>query len=213
LCDDDTWWEPGALRRAADLFDAHPRLAVITGRVLVGPESREDPVCRQLEQSPLPATPGMPGPRLLDFLAGASVVRRSAFLEAGGFDPRLFLGGEEEWLAAELAARGWWLCYAPELAVHHHPSPCRDAPGRRWHLLRNALWFAWRHRPLSSAVRRPLALARSVPWDGVTLRGFGTAVAGLPWVLHERRVVPSEVERGLRLLEAPARQRGRGDGG
>ncbi|WP_395109896.1 glycosyltransferase family 2 protein, partial [Actinomadura sp. SCN-SB] len=34
FCDDDTWWEPGALDRAADLLDAHPRLAVVTGRIL-----------------------------------------------------------------------------------------------------------------------------------------------------------------------------------
>jgi GT2 family glycosyltransferase len=40
FCDDDTWWEPGTLRRAADLFDAHPPLAVVTGRVLVGPEAK-----------------------------------------------------------------------------------------------------------------------------------------------------------------------------
>src|SRR5690242_21022996 len=26
FCDDDSWWEPGNLRRAADLFDAQPRL-------------------------------------------------------------------------------------------------------------------------------------------------------------------------------------------
>src|SRR5439155_15980749 len=36
LCDDDTWWEPGGLGRAADLFDAHARLGVLTARVLVG---------------------------------------------------------------------------------------------------------------------------------------------------------------------------------
>jgi glycosyltransferase involved in cell wall biosynthesis len=35
LCDDDTWWSPGSLRRAANLFNIHPRLAVATGRVLV----------------------------------------------------------------------------------------------------------------------------------------------------------------------------------
>src|SRR4051794_37186350 len=37
FCDDDTWWEPGSLSLAADLFDALPRLAVVSGRVLVGP--------------------------------------------------------------------------------------------------------------------------------------------------------------------------------
>src|SRR3954462_79222 len=29
LCDDDTWWEPGSLSRAADLMDAFPYLAVL----------------------------------------------------------------------------------------------------------------------------------------------------------------------------------------
>ncbi|WP_210420551.1 glycosyltransferase [Aquisphaera giovannonii] len=86
FCDDDTWWEPGCLRRAADLMDASPRLAVVTARVLVGPEDREDAICSVLERSPLPRGPGMPGPFLLGFLAGASVVRRSAYLEAGGFE-------------------------------------------------------------------------------------------------------------------------------
>jgi GT2 family glycosyltransferase len=201
LCDDDTWWEPGGLRRAADLFDAHPRLAILTARVLVGPENREDPICRELECSPLPRAPGMPGPALLGFLAGASVVRRGAFLEAGGFEPRMFLGGEEELLAADLVAAGWWLCYCPELIVHHHPSHVRDGHARRWHLLRNALWFAWMRRPLSSALRRTLRAARAAPWDRASLRGFTSALAGLPWVLSQRRVVPPTVERGLRLLD------------
>jgi GT2 family glycosyltransferase len=203
LCDDDTWWEPGSLRRAADLFDAHPRLAVVTGRVLIEPENEEDPVCRELAASPLPAEPGMPGPSLLGFLAGASVVRRCAFLQAGGFEPRLFIGGEEELLAADLAARGWWLCYVPELTVHHHPSAKRDSHCRKWHVIRNRLWCAWLRRPLASAVRKTLWLARAQPWDRAAVRGFATAAAGLPWVLHHRRVVPERVERCLRLLDPP----------
>ncbi|HEX5272364.1 MAG TPA: glycosyltransferase family 2 protein, partial [Gemmataceae bacterium] len=203
LCDDDTHWAPGSLSRAADLFDAHPRLAVVTCRVLVGADGREDPTCAVMERSPLPAEPGMPGRPLLGFLAGASVVRRSAFLEAGGFEPRFFIGGEEELLAADLAARGWWLCYVPELLVRHYPSPIRDGVTRRWVQTRNALWFAWMRRPLVSAVRRTVRMARSGRWDRTTLRGFGAAVAGLPWVLRRRRVLPAAVERGLRLLEDP----------
>ena len=105
FCDDDAWWEPGSLRAAADLFDAQPRLAVISARVLVGPEDREDPACDVLARSPLPREPGMPGPPLLGFLAGASVVRRSAFLDVGGFEPRFFIGGEEE---ARVSTAGRW---------------------------------------------------------------------------------------------------------
>jgi hypothetical protein len=54
----------------------------------------------------------------------------------------------------DLATRGWWLCYVPELTVHHHPSAKRDSCCRRWHIVRNRLWFAWLRRPLGSALRR-----------------------------------------------------------
>ncbi len=210
LCDDDTWWEPGDIRGAADLLDAQPRLGVLMGRVLVGPENREDPICEELEHSPLPVEPGMPGKPLLGFMAGAVVVRRRAFLEAGGFDARPAIGGEEEWAAVELAARGWWICYVPTLVVHHHPSPRRDLGGRRRGMICNTLWFSWLRRPLVSAVRRTWWLARSVPRDRVSLSGFVAAFAGLPWLLGERRLVPPEVERRLRLLDpAPVRRRAR----
>jgi GT2 family glycosyltransferase len=201
FCDDDTWWEPGCLHAAADLFDALPRLAVITGRVLVGPENREDPACGVLARSPLPREPGMPGPSLLGFLAGTSVVRRSAFLDVGGFEPRFFIGGEEGLVAADLAARHWWLCYVADLTVHHHPSPLRDAPARRSTTARNALWFAWLRRPLSVALRKTLQPAWQRPWSGGTWRTLAACACGLPWALKRRRGLPPEVERGLRLLE------------
>lgn len=201
LCDDDTWWEPGSLTYAADLFDKHPRLAVATARILVGPQEEEDPICAELECSPLPVEENMPGAALLGFMAGASVVRRSAFLAVGGFEPRFFIGGEEELLAADLVAAGWWLCYVPQLVVHHHPSARRDASSRRWHLLRNALWSAWLRRPLSGALRKTGQLVRNAPRTRETCRGLAAAVAGLPWVLRQRRVVPPEVERRFRMLE------------
>jgi GT2 family glycosyltransferase len=202
LCDDDTWWEPGSLGQAAGLFENHPRLAILTGRVLVGPEDREDPICIELARSPLPAEPDLPGYPLMGFLAGASVVRRSAFLDAGGFESRFFIGGEEELLALDLITRGWIIRYVPELVVHHHPSPHRNVSSRRSCLLRNALWSAWLRRPLWSAVRRTIRLMRAAPRDRTMPLGLGQAIAGLPWVIRERRVIPSWVEHRLRLLEA-----------
>jgi GT2 family glycosyltransferase len=106
LCDDDTWWEPGSLRHAADLLDAHPSVAVLNATVMVGEENRVDPTCRVMENSPLQRSPELPGAPLLGFMAGASIVRRDAFLAVGGFAPRLFLGGEERLLAIDLARRG-----------------------------------------------------------------------------------------------------------
>lgn len=200
FCDDDTWWEPGSLRRAADLLEAHPRVALLTARTLVDNEEAE--ICRELEDSPLPSEPGLPGIPLLGFLAGASVVRRSAFLEAGGFDRRFFIGGEEEVLALDLAARGWGIRYVPELTLHHAPSPRRDVHRRNWTTVRNALWSAWLRRPWPGALRKTFALVRLAPVDRGTRQGLAAALAGLPWVLRERRVVPREIEDQIRLLES-----------
>jgi GT2 family glycosyltransferase len=201
FCDDDTWWDPGDLASAADVFDANPRLALATARVVVEPEGVEDPTCGLMAASPLPRDEGQPGPVLLGFLAGASIVRREAFREVGGFDPCVNLGGEEEWLAVELASRGWWLCYLPGLTVHHHPSPLRDTAGRRSQGVRNALWFLWLRRPAPVAVVRTWQVLRSSPMDRYTLRGLAAALAGFPRLVSRRRVVPPHVERGLRLLD------------
>ena len=35
FCDDDSWWAPGALRRAAAVLDANPDVAVVAARVLL----------------------------------------------------------------------------------------------------------------------------------------------------------------------------------
>jgi GT2 family glycosyltransferase len=202
FCDDDTWWDPGGLKLAADALDAHPLLASITGRILVEPGGRDDPIVPELRDSPVPAPEWLPGPALLSILAGASMLRTAAFREVGGFSPRLWLGGEEELLSADLATRGWSLCYLPEVTVHHQPSRARDAHLRRRHGIRNTLWFTWLRRPLRSALRRTWRLACRVPRDSVSLAAFADAARGLPWVMRERRVVPPHVERGLLLLEA-----------
>ncbi|MFH8407725.1 glycosyltransferase family 2 protein [Streptomyces sp. NPDC018019] len=222
FCDDDSWWEPGALAGAADLLDAHGRLGAVTARIVVHPhpdapeagaapdgadgEPVEDPIVQELRHSPLPAPSWLPGPALGSFLAAATVLRADAFRAAGGFSPRLVLGGEEELLAADLAADGWWLTYADRLTVHHRASPHRDATLRRRQGIRNTLWFTWLRRPLPAAVRRTGTLASTVPRDAVSVRAFAEAVGGLPWVLRERRPLPREVESRLRLLEAPQRE-------
>ena len=90
FADDDSWWAPGALEAAADTLDAHPRLAVLAGRLLVGADERHDPVCALMADSPLGRAADLPGPSVLGFLACGAVVRRDAYLAAGGFDDVVF---------------------------------------------------------------------------------------------------------------------------
>ncbi|MCK2218064.1 glycosyltransferase family 2 protein [Actinomadura sp. ATCC 31491] len=202
FADDDTWWEPGSLARAADVLDAHPRLAVVTARILAEPGAREDPIVAELRDSPVPGPAWLPGPALGSFLAGASVLRREAFLECGGFSSWLWLGGEEELLAVDLATAGWELCYLEKLTVHHQASRNRDAHHRRRVGIRNTLWFTWLRRPVRAALRRTAHLARTVPRDRISALAALDALRGLPWVLAERRRVPPRVEARLASLEA-----------
>ncbi len=206
FCDDDTWWDPGSLRTAADVLDAHPRLAVVTARILVEPGGREDPIVPELRDSPVRGAPWLPGPALGSFLAGASVVRREAFEAVGGFSERLWLGGEEELMAGDLAAAGWELCYLAELTVHHRASRARDPHRRRHDGIRNTLWTTWLRRPLRPALRRTVHLLRTVPRDRLTAQALLAAVRGLPWVLRERRVLPPHAEARFAALEEAQRR-------
>ena len=87
------------------------------------------------------------------------------------------LGGEEELLAADLAARGWVLCYLPGATLHHQASALRDPTRRRWLGIRNTLWFTWLRRPPAAALRRTAELAASVPRDTVS----ASALLGRSW--------------------------------
>ncbi len=200
FCDDDVWWDEGALARAAAFFDAYPRLAVATARVLVGEAGREDPACAYMARCGR-VDPAVPGLEVAGFLAGACVMRRTAFMAAGGYEARLFIGGEESLLALDLLAAGWRIAYVPELVAHHHPSSHRDAGRRRLLLLRNALWCAWLRRPAAAAwreTRERLGAARGL---GLRAQSLAAALAGLPWVLRHRRVLPPHVEAALHRLD------------
>ena len=204
FCDDDTWWEPGSLASCVAALDENPDVAAVTARIVVEPGGREDPVVEELADSPLPGRGGMPG--LMSFLAGASAMRVSAFRACGGFSPRLWLGGEEELLAADLITAGHVLCYLSSATVHHWPSRARDPRRRRWLGIRNTLWFTWLRRPSGAALRRTGELARTVPRDLTSVSAFAAACAGLPWVLRSRRPVPRRVEEMIRALDEPRRK-------
>lgn len=201
FADDDSWWAPGALAAAGELLDRFPRLAVVAGRVLVGSDEREDPVCRAMAASPLGRDPRLPGPFVLGFVACGAVVRRDAFLAAGGFRARIGVGGEEALLAIDLARLGWQLVYAPGVVAHHHPSPVRDASRRRRVEVRNALWVVWLRRPAARAAGATWRLVRLARTDRMHREALREALTGLRWALRGRRRVPDGLERALVELE------------
>jgi len=195
--DDDSWWGPGALRRAVEVFEAYPDLALIAARIVVEPRGALDPTCERMRDSPLSTELPLPGPPILGFLACGAVARRSAVLACGGFHPRYGFGGEEHLLAVDMASAGWGLAYVDDIVVHHQPAPGPRA-WRGTSELRNRLWSAWLRRPLRRAVR--LTIAMVVCRDGGG-RALLAALPGLPWIAGERRVVPARVEASLRALD------------
>ncbi len=114
----------------------------------MGDQAAEDPLNAVLAASPLPPEPDLPGRPVLGFLGCACVVRREAFLGAGGYHPLLFFGGEETLLAYDLAAAGQGVAYEPSLAARHHPED-HGRTGRPFLVRRNHV--------LTTCLRRPLA--------------------------------------------------------
>jgi GT2 family glycosyltransferase len=197
--DDDSWWAPGALARAADVLDDHPQVGLVAARVLVGEDERDDPTCAAMAHSPLDAG-DLPGRPVLGFIACGAVARRDALLAVGGFHRRWEIQGEEGLLAVDLARSGWLCLYVPEVVAHHHPSVARDSSRRDVLEVRNSLWFAWLRRPRRAVASITLRAAARSLTDGSARRGLLEAVRGVRWVLRERRVVPAEIERRLRAV-------------
>ncbi|MGW2488237.1 glycosyltransferase family 2 protein [Streptomyces sp. NPDC001606] len=203
--DDDSWWEPGSLRRAADLLDSHPRLGLLAARTLVGEEGSDDPLNAVLAASPLPCEADLPGRPVLGFLACASVVRRAAFLDAGGFHPLLFFGGEETLLAYDLAAHGWGVSYEPTLCARHHPEQQGGRTGRPYLVQRNHVLTRCLRRPWPVALRAGADLARAAAADRPgARRALRETLARLPATLARRHTLPPHVEAAARLLDRQA---------
>jgi GT2 family glycosyltransferase len=198
--DDDSWWTPGSLTRAAEHFDAHPRLGLLGARILVGPQQRVDPICALMADSPLPILPDLPGRSVLGFIACAAAVRRSAYLQVGGFSPVLFFLGEESLLAQDLAAAGWGLAYVDDVVVHHDPRPGPTRAGRARLQVRNRLLASWMRRPGPICLRDTLA-ALAQARDKDVRAALRDALRGIPAVWAERQLLPPEIESDLRRLE------------
>lgn len=196
FCDDDTWWHPGALSLAADILDDHPDVGAMTARLMVlrdGGRLEVDPTSEVMASSPLPSD-GLPGRAILGLLAGATIFRTSAFRAAGGYHPRLFIGGEETLLALDLASRGWQLMYSPEVLAYHHPCPIRSHRQRRRLMARNAIWSAWLRLPAGAALRETVHNFPALLREG-GLTGCVELTTAVPWILRERRVIPASVEQ------------------
>ncbi len=195
--DDDSWWQPGALAVAVKMLEHDPHLGLIAGHILVGADKAPDPTCLMMATGELdewlrPSPHGARG--VTGFLACAAVVRRSAFLAAGGFNAALLIGGEEELITLDLADAGWKLVYAANVAAEHHPSRHRDTPTRQRLLLRNHLVTAWLRLSARRALRRSaMAIMPTMHRPGTWAALYAVAIR-TPWMLSQRHRIRAEVQ-------------------
>ncbi|MFF0813626.1 glycosyltransferase family 2 protein [Rhodococcus sp. NPDC003318] len=211
FCDDDSWYHPHALRLAEQHLDDHPRLGLVAARVVVLPAGRTDPVCEEMARSPLGRERTLPGPSVLGFLACGAIVRRTAFLEAGGFNDVLHFPGEEEMLALDLATLGWALCYVPEVVAYHQPSAgAMPGPARRRREERNRILTALMRRPGSHCRRLLTALAGDTVRDPRKLTLWVSLARHAPAALGRRAPVSDGLESRVELLELLAARRATG---
>ena len=206
FADDDSWWAPGALTRAARAFDAHPRLAVVAARTLAGPRRAPRPHERGDGRSPCrPWTAS--GCHFADsrFVACGAVVRRDAFLAVGGFSDVVFFMGEEQMVALDLLA-GWQLAYLDDVVAHHHPSSDRSrrAPSP---IVRNDLLTTWMRRPLRVALGRTAHVVAAASRDPAHRMALQQLPARFARALAHRRCA-----RGGRAPGSHAGGRARGAG-
>ncbi|WP_402372173.1 glycosyltransferase family 2 protein [Isoptericola rhizosphaerae] len=203
FADDDSWWAAGSLHAAAEVLATAPQVGLVAVETLVGADERRDAFTDVLAASPLPSrAPAPVGPRVLGFMACAAMVRRSAFLDAGGFDDVVRFPGEEERLAWDLTAHGHDLVHLPGAAVHHHPSPLRHAPeARRRAVARSRALTSVMRLPWPDVADRTLADVRS---GAPERRGVRDAVADLSGALRAREVLPSRVVDDIRSLRRAA---------
>jgi GT2 family glycosyltransferase len=171
--DDDGWYpDPGLASYVAARFAADPALAVLSMQVVDpegGPGARwHVPRLRagDPERSSVVTT----------FLGGASAIRRSAYLEAGGYPDEFFYGHEETDLAWRLLDRGYRLEYDAAARMCHHTLPNARYDTFRRRDGRNRVLLARRNLPW------PLAAVYLANWMALTVaRERGKPASLRPW--------------------------------
>jgi N-acetylglucosaminyl-diphospho-decaprenol L-rhamnosyltransferase len=166
MLDDDSYPLPGAIEILVEMAEGMPRLGVVGGLIR---DVDADGAVVKLDQ---PGTfdwwlrGGRPaGPAPADgwpcffFPEGGSLVRRSAYVEVGGFFEPYFFGTSEVDLATRFIAAGWDVRYQPAAAFDHMKvSAGRTGGGlMRRMRVRNQIWYFALRFPTGLAVRRILA--------------------------------------------------------
>jgi GT2 family glycosyltransferase len=161
MLDDDSYPLPGAIETLTRALEGDPRLAVAAGLVRdvdlehgTEKERGDDTFDYWLGRGETDRAPesGLPS---FFFPEGASLVRRHAFLEVGGFFEPFFHTCAGLDIATVLLGRGWDVRYFPSARFVHLKAEIGRDKTEMLHLrVRNQLWYFYRHFPATVAARR-----------------------------------------------------------
>lgn len=162
MLDDDSQPCPGTVERLLAAFEGNKRLGVATGFVRdVDPDTGEVVQSTELGSFDWWFRDGRPGapPEGLDayfFAEGACMLRRTPFLESGGFFAPFFFTLSEIDVTMRLAGAGWETRYFPDAPFDHlRPLAHKTSSGRTLQLrTRNNQWHLWLRYPVAMAVPR-----------------------------------------------------------
>lgn len=123
LLNSDALLHAGSMRLLVAALEEHPEVGIVAPRLLLqdGTEQSDAygafPTVLSIARNRLPAARDPLHP---DWVTGAAMMmRRSEFLDLGGFDERIFMYGEDSKLCSDYARRGLGTIRVPEAKVTH----------------------------------------------------------------------------------------------
>lgn len=142
LDDDGLLIDADVISRVADLYEAHPRLGVVSFRI-----ADETGHTQRRHVPRLRADDPMRGGEVTTFLGGGHSLSMEMLAEIGGWPDEFFFTHEETDLAWRALDAGWKIRYEPELVLQHpRTSPARHEVYYRM-TARNRVWLARRNLP------------------------------------------------------------------
>jgi GT2 family glycosyltransferase len=181
LDDDGLLIEADVITRVADLYEADPKLGIVSFRI-----ADETGFTQRRHVPRLRVDDPMRGGEVTTFLGGGHALSMPMLEETGGWPDEFFFTHEETDLAWRALDAGWKIQYEPELVLQHpRTSPARHAEFYRM-TARNRVWLARRHLPallvpiyLGTWILLTVARTHSVSglraWFGGFLEGVRTA--------------------------------------
>lgn len=147
------------------------------------------------------------------FIGTAHAIRRSVFLESGGYRQELFHQGEESDLCVRLLAAGYVVRLGTSAPIHHFESPRRDFRRMDHFGPRNAILFAWQNVPFPAVLLQVPVTVAGVLMLTLNPSRFLTRCGGVLDGLascrrFERRPVPAAIYslwRRMRTASTPLR--------